>query len=565
VGDRPTPEETVLLPEDSLAPGYFAARLRGALRPPVTVTPPPSGVIFERDLPVRMPDGVVLRVNVFRPEGGRPCPVVMCAHPYGKDAFPRPWRGGYLPSVQYRMMRQPAPVRYSAWTTWEAPDPAFWVPRGYAVVNADLRGYGRSEGVGNVLTAAEGHDYHALIEWAGTQPWSTGKVGLNGVSYLAISQWRGAETRPPHLAALCAWEGWCDVYRDFARPGGIRETGFFPFWTRSLRSGDNYPIDLCAEQAARPLRDAFWDSLAPDVSRIEVPALVCGSFSDHELHTSGSFDAFGRLGSREKWLYTHGGGKWATYYSQEALAFQARFFDCFLKGEDNGMREVPPVRLEIRDSASEIHAVRGERAWPIPGTRWTKLHLHGDGSLREASAAVTARRTYDAPAGRASFSWRADKEVELAGPMKLRLHLSLEGADDTCIFVGLRKTDAAGREVFFEGSYGFGCDMLSHGWLKLSRRELDEARSEPFRPVLTHRTVRSISPGEVVPVEIAILPAATRLRRGEGLRLDVQGRWFHATNPLMGGSAGYEASQSGTVVIHAGGDHDAHLLVPFLG
>ena len=70
---------------------------------------------------------------------------------------------------------------------------------------------------------------------------------------------------------------------------------------------------------------------------------------------------------------------------------------------------------------------------------------------------------------------------------------------------------------------------LSHGWLKLSRRELDEARSEPFRPVLTHRASRSISPGEVVPVEIEILPAATRLRRGEGLRLDV--RWFHATNP----------------------------------
>src|SRR5271154_7181406 len=107
--------------------------------------------------------------------------------------------------------------------------------------------------------------------------------------------------------------------------------------------------------------------------------------------------------------------------------------------------------------------------------------------------------------------------------------------------------------------------MLSHGWLKLSRWGWGAPVSEPFRPVLTHRTARSISPGEVVPVEIEILPAATRLRRGEGLRLDVQGRWFHATNPLMGGSAGYEASPSGGVVIHAGGDHDAHLLVPFLG
>ncbi len=98
--------------------------------------------------------------------------------------------------------------------------------------------------------------------------------------------------------------------------------------------------------------------------------------------------------------------------------------------------------------------------------------------------------------------------------------------------------------MFFEGSYGFGCDMLSHGWLKLSRRELDETRSKPFRPEHTHRTARPISSGEVVPVEIEILPAATRLRRGEGLRLDVQGHWFHATNPLMGGSAGYDVGRA---------------------
>lgn len=557
----------MLLSKDPLAPGYFVSRLRGALRPPVTITAPPSGVVFEPDVPVRMPDGVVLRVNVFRPKGDRPCPVVMCAHPYHKDGFPRPWRGGYLPVIQYRAMRQPVPVRYSAWTTWESPDPAFWVPRGYAVVNADLRGFGRSEGVGNLFTEEEGLDYHALIEWAATQPWSTGKVGLNGVSYLAISQWRAAATRPPHLAAICPWEGLSDLYRDWSRPGGIRETGFFAMWARAARSGsgDNFPLDLYAEQGARPLRDDFWDARVPDVSRIEVPALVCGSFSDHNLHSGGSIEAFRRIGSKDKWLYTHGGGKWGTYYSTEALAFQARFFDCFLKGEDNGMREVPSVRLEIRDSASEIHAVRGERAWPIPGTRWTKLYLHGDGSLREAPAAATARRTYNAQTGRASFTWRAGEEVVLAGPIKLRLHLSLEGADDTCLFVGLRKTDAQGREVFFEGSYGFGCDMLSHGWLKLSHRELDEARSEPFRPVHAHRNARSLPPGEVVPVEIEILAAATRFRGGEALRLDLQGRWFHATNPFLGGSAAYEASPSGIVVIHAGGDRDAHLLVPFLG
>lgn len=126
----------MLLPDGQIDLRYALSRLRGIARPPVTITPPPRGVVFERDVSVRMRDGTVLRVNVFRPEGTQRCPVIMSAHPYGKDGFPKPVLGGYRPSVQYRVMRQPRPVQFSAWTTWEAPDPAFWVPRGYVVVNA---------------------------------------------------------------------------------------------------------------------------------------------------------------------------------------------------------------------------------------------------------------------------------------------------------------------------------------------------------------------------------------------------------------------------------------------
>ncbi len=73
----------MLLPEDPLDWRYALGRLRGIARPPVRITPPPPGVIFERDAAVRLRDGVTLRVNVFRPDGGRPCPVVMSAHAYG--------------------------------------------------------------------------------------------------------------------------------------------------------------------------------------------------------------------------------------------------------------------------------------------------------------------------------------------------------------------------------------------------------------------------------------------------------------------------------------------------
>src|SRR5579883_3158917 len=102
---------------------HALGRVWGIVHPPVTVTPPPRGVLFERDVPVALRDGTTLRVNVFRPDdvGGADAteryPVVMCAHPYGKDRLPRrvPW--GYLPSPTFRFMRQPVPVRFLAWTS----------------------------------------------------------------------------------------------------------------------------------------------------------------------------------------------------------------------------------------------------------------------------------------------------------------------------------------------------------------------------------------------------------------------------------------------------------------
>ena len=180
--------------------GYAARRLRGIAAPPVTITPPPEGVRLDHDVPVVTRDGTTLRVNLFRPEGVGPWPVIMCAHPYGKDRFPKPRVGGYEPDFQYRMLHQPQPVRFSAWTTWEAPDPGFWVPLGYTVVNADLRGFGTSDGVGTLLSEQEAEDYFDLIEWSAAQPWCTGRVGLNGVSYLAPEPMAGGgvAATPPH-------------------------------------------------------------------------------------------------------------------------------------------------------------------------------------------------------------------------------------------------------------------------------------------------------------------------------------------------------------------------------
>src|SRR5260370_19859329 len=162
-----------------------------------------SCATMDRDVPVAMRDGVLLMANVFRPFAPGPAPVLMSVTPYGKDALPD--RVGTL------LMRLSG-VRFgkldcSRWTGFEAPDPLFWTKAGYAVVQADTRGMHKSEGQAGVLSDRDAEDYYELIEWAARQPWSTGTVGLLGVSYLAVSQWRAPALRPPSLKALCPWEG----------------------------------------------------------------------------------------------------------------------------------------------------------------------------------------------------------------------------------------------------------------------------------------------------------------------------------------------------------------------
>ncbi len=232
--------------------GYTVARLARTAFPKVTVTPPAPGIRFEQDVAVPMRDGARLRVNVFRPERVGRVPVIMCAHPYGKDALPRSSPFGYLPLARYRFMRQPDPIAFSAYTSWEAPDPSYWVPRGYAVVNVDLRGFGASDGVGTFLSDQDAADYAEVIEWAAAQPWSSGKVGLNGVSYLAISQWKVAALRPKSLVAICPWEGWTDFYRDVAYPGGVREDGFVPFWANMTERAGRVTESLRQQQLQHP-------------------------------------------------------------------------------------------------------------------------------------------------------------------------------------------------------------------------------------------------------------------------------------------------------------------------
>jgi putative CocE/NonD family hydrolase len=179
-----------------------------------------DGMRIDWDVPVAMDDGAVLRCDVFRPVKHGRYPVILSYGPYAKGLA---FQDGY-PSAWERMVRQHPDVTAGSsnkYQSWEVVDPEKWVPHDYACVRFDSRGCGTSPGFIDHFSPRETKDFYDCIVWAGRQPWSSGKVGLNGISYYAINQWHVASLQPPHLAAMCIWEGAADWYRDMTHHGGI--------------------------------------------------------------------------------------------------------------------------------------------------------------------------------------------------------------------------------------------------------------------------------------------------------------------------------------------------------
>jgi len=172
------------------------------------------------DAPIRMDDGVVLRADVYRPVGAGKSPIILSYGPYAKGLS---FQEGY--KSQWSRVTKSAPNvlqgSSNKYQNWELVDPEKWVPDGYSIVRVDSRGAGRSPGALDVWSAREAQDLYECVEWAGTQAWSNGKVGINGISYYAMNQWNVGALRPPHLGALCIWEGSSDYYRELTHHGGI--------------------------------------------------------------------------------------------------------------------------------------------------------------------------------------------------------------------------------------------------------------------------------------------------------------------------------------------------------
>jgi uncharacterized protein len=567
-----------------------------------------DGMRVEWDVPIEMDDGIVLRADVYRPvEDGR-YPVILTYGPYGKglhfeDGYPDAWR---MMCEAHPDVPAGSTNQYAA---WEVVDPEKWVPEDYVCVRVDSRGAGRSPGVIDNFSPREAEDLYACIEWAGDQAWSSGKVALNGISYYATNQWQVAALQPPHLAAIVAWEGFSDWYRDMAYHGGIRCTfsrGWYANQVSTVQHGlgerarksrvtglsvagdetlseaelEANQVDFFGLVVDHPLDDEFQRTRTADLSKITVPVLSAGNWGGHGLHLRGNVEGFLAVGSEQKWLELHGVAHWVHFYTDYGRKLQLEFLDHFLKGADNGWARRPPVIMNVRHPG-EVFVLREEEGWPIPRTRWTELYLDAsDMSLRREPPQAAGEVTYQAMKEGVTFRTVVTEETEITGPSAAKLRIASE-TEDADLFVILQVFDPAGKEVAFVGAVQTHAPV-AHGWLRASHRELDEERSLPWRPWHTHRERQPLEPGERYDVDVEIWPTSIVIPAGYTLALTVQGHDYQAPADVpdtkvqwlsMLGVGPFRHDDPDDrpedvfghkVTLHTGGDDAAHVLLPVI-
>jgi len=529
-----------------------------------------DGMRIDWDAPIEMDDGIVLRADVFRPLGDGRHPVILSYGPYAKGlSFQEGYKGNWARLTK----AAPEVLKGSSnkYQNWELVDPEKWVPDGYGCVRVDSRGTGRSPGLLDVWSPRETQDLYACIEWAGTQPWSNGKVGINGISYYAMNQWTVAALRPPHLAALCIWEGSSDYYRELCRHGGILSdflASWYPRQVASVQHGvgergaksvvtgelvagpETLPEDKLTAQRAdipgeakrRRLIDDYYRARTAVFENIEAPLLSAANWGGMGLHPRGNFEGYLRAGSQQKWLEVHGDTHFTHFYSTYGEALQKRFFGHFLKGEDTGWDQQPKVALNIRHP-DEQFVLRAENEWPLARTQWTKFYLRPDLGFASQAPTTWTTLSYDTGGDGLTFSTPPlTQPLEITGPVAAKLWLSSE-TTDADIFLVLRVFDPAGKEVTFIGSNDPRVPV-GLGWLRASHRKLDPERSRPYRPWHTHDEERPLIPGQPVELDVEIWPTSIVVPPRHRLALTVRGKDYevdgtdialpHAPYPMKG-------------------------------
>jgi predicted acyl esterase len=604
-----------LLEKLNATPGVYTANTPRRLRSPAAARNELRrnirGIIKTTDVKIPLRDGSFVYADVFRPDDDEPHPVVMNKGFYGKSFYHE-----CICNDGDALKKEELEDRFFSGNpdglqdeNHESVDSAAWVPHGYVCIRVDARGVCKSPGLQSPLSVQEAEDYYDAIEWAGTQPWSNGNVGLWGMSYLAMTQHNVASLRPPHLKAMIALGTDADPYNETLYNGGIFGEGFWSWWWKTW-SGKNFcgrrrQTDWMARVLATPFNDpaAYGPHgsifMRPELENATAPVWIVGPQTGAAIHQLGSSETYLRSTGARARKFDFVDAWFAHCYTDSTIAEHMRFFDHWLRGADNGVMDDPPVRIQVRTGDAAYYVLE-ETEWPIPRTAYRRWYLdacpsdwHGDGRrddiLRISDDVPEAGHSasYDAhlelgqpspvptgpvggtPRWSTGLSFVSDPltdDMVLVGYMKAGLWVS-STSTDMDVFVSLRVYDEQDREIRYEAAVHPADPVhvhpVGHGCLKVSHRALDTARSTDYWPVHTHAEAdhQPLRDGEIVAIEVGLNPSSAVIRKNCRLRVDIQ-PYTPAGLPVRAYDESYHLGVTNT--IHTGPDHPSYVQLPIV-
>ncbi len=543
-------------------------------------------MIEEKDVMVRMRDGVEIATRIYRPEGDGPFPTLYAASPYRYD-------NNELPATPQFLWRETGPIDW-------------YVEQGYAYVHADVRGTGQSGGDYRLFCEKEQRDHYEIIEWIASNTWCNGKVGGIGQSYYAMSQWHMAIQKPPHLACIAPYDGMIDFYKFFGTLNGIESQWFNGWWNGSVRVANKYPAngdsprelpqDLGYEVSQHPLNDAFWEERTAlhRIKQIDVPVFSIGVWSKQDLHLEGNILAAKLLGSKCKLMISGAVSAFAAAHEFESIPFHRDvmlpFYDKYLKGIESSYDERPAVDYPVRGSTERV----SDTVWPPANTKREKWLLNSlpTGSVKSLNDGGLSRQPHPETQPWVSYtyphpSWTLGTAVMTPqGPDPVRGVLTftsgplthdrvMSGNIKAVIHIESTRNDT---DVFVKVTEQFPADpnaapgaqpravIVSKGCLRASQSRAPNARDPLVNtveaPYYTHASEHPIEPGKMIHLEIPLRAMAYRFKAGSRIRVEIantdtqvtEGVWAHTYNP----------QKMGTDMIHLSAPHESYVEIPFV-
>jgi uncharacterized protein len=533
-------------------------------------------VIVERDVKVRMPDGILLDGDIYRPAANERFPVILGAHAYNKDLQSPPLRPvGFTPMRGYM----------------ESGDSTFYARRGYVHAVFNTRGSGKSEGFYQLMGPLEVDDICHVIDWLAVQPWSNGVVGMFGVSYYARLAKAVATTGPKPLKAIFSPFAGTDDYRHRCYHGGILAHGFITHWRNSLHRPNYRSLykeqhgetayreaiaqvmrddeimavptlrealqnpaagtnALVVEMLLHPFDGQFWRERSAHDANGKIPAFLGACWGNYGLHLSGAFTAWAQWQGPKKMVIGP-----PVYLDRPVYQYQdesLRWFDYWLKGMDTNIMAEPPIRCFIPPTGEWKFL----NDWPPAEARWTRFYLHKDGLLSEHELwpAEGSDSFDESHFEHGSLTYTTPplvENTEVLGPSVLTLYLSSTDID-ALLFATLLVIDRHGEE-----------HELTRGWLRAAQRRLRED-STPWEPIQTHQSREPLEPGTIYELKIPIVATARLFQAGERIGLRLKGADDEpAVNSLQALARNHlRRPRPLRITVHHDQTHSSHLDLP---